>query len=222
MKINFITLFPSKISAFFSEGLQKKAIEKGIFSINIINLRDFSNDKWGRVDDTVYGGGPGMLLKVEPIHKALLSLGEEKGTVCLMTPSGIPFTQKVARKFSTENRNITLISGYYEGIDHRVTEHLVDTELSLGNYVLSSGDLPALCVADAITRLIPGFMGDSIGSLEEESHDIEGQLEYPQYTKPSVYNDWKVPEVLINGHHAEIKKWKEQNRKRIQAEEADR
>jgi len=176
-------------------------------------LRDFSNDKFGRVDDTVYGGGPGMLLKVEPIHKALLSLGENKGIVCLMSPSGIPYSQKKAVEFAEKKENITFISGYYEGVDHRVTEQLVDVELSLGNYVLSSGDLPSLCVSDSVIRLLPGFMGDAYGSLVDESHNKEGQLEYPQYTKPQNYNEWIVPDVLMSGNHSEISKWKEKNRK---------
>jgi tRNA (guanine37-N1)-methyltransferase len=213
--INFITLFPNKIHSYFAEGLPKKAIENSVFRINVINLRDFSNDRFGRVDDTVYGGGPGMLLKVEPIHKALLSLGEDKGTVCMMSPSGIPFTQKKANEFAEKKMNLTFISGYYEGVDHRVTEHLVDVELSLGNYVLSSGDLPSLCVSDSVIRLLPGFMGDSYGSLVDESHNREGQLEYPQYTKPQNYNEWFVPTVLISGNHSEISKWKEKNRKQM-------
>ena len=213
MQINFITLFPNKILSYFSEGLQKKAIDKGVFSVSIVNLRDFSSDRFGRVDDTVYGGGPGMLLKVEPIHKALLSLGDKKGTVCLMSPSGTPYSQRIASEFAEKKTNLTFISGYYEGIDHRVTEHLVDVELSLGNYVLSSGDLPSLCVSDSVIRLLPGFMGDSYGSLIEESHNEEGQLEYPQYTKPQNYNEWLVPDILISGNHLEISKWKEKNRK---------
>ena len=215
MQINFITLFPNKVLSYFSEGLQKKAIDKGVFSVSIVNLRDFSSDRFGRVDDTVYGGGPGMLLKVEPIHKALLSLGDKKGTVCLMSPSGIPYSQRIAGEFAKKNANLTFISGYYEGIDHRVTEHLVDVELSLGNYVLSSGDLPSLCVSDSVIRLLPGFMGDSYGSLIEESHNEEGQLEYPQYTKPQNYNEWLVPDILISGNHLEISKWKEKNRKQM-------
>ena len=215
MQINFITLFPNKILSYFSEGLQKKAIDKGVFSVSIVNLRDFSSDRFGRVDDTVYGGGPGMLLKVEPIHKALLSLGDKKGTVCLMSPSGTPYSQRIACEFAEKKTNLTFISGYYEGIDHRVTEHLVDVELSLGNYVLSSGDLPSLCVSDSVIRLLPGFMGDSYGSLIEESHNEEGQLEYPQYTKPQNYNEWLVPDILISGNHLEISKWKEKNRKQM-------
>jgi tRNA (guanine37-N1)-methyltransferase len=213
LKFNFITLFPEKIQAYFATGLQQRAIENGVFSINIINLRTFSTDKTGRVDDTLYGGGPGMLLKVEPIHRALLSLGDEKGTVCLLSASGIPFKQSIANHFLEKTAKITLISGYYEGIDHRVTEHLVDIELCLGNYVISSGDLAALCIADAIARLLPGFMGAN-ESLLDESHCTEGLLEYPQYTKPADYNGWKVPDILLSGNHAEIKKWRENHRKK--------
>jgi len=211
MLFNFITLFPSKISSYFQDGLQKKALEKEILNLNIINLRDFG-DKWGRVDDTVYGGGPGMLLKIEPIEKALDTLGQSRGTVILLSPSGQLFNQQKAVELSNLN-SITFISGYYEGVDHRVTEHLVDIELSIGKYVISSGDLAALCIADSVLRLIPGFMGGGEASLKDESFSIEDVLDYPQFTKPSSYRGWDVPEVLLNGHHGEIKKWKEINRK---------
>ncbi|PJZ69543.1 tRNA (guanosine(37)-N1)-methyltransferase TrmD [Leptospira perolatii] len=217
MKFNFISLFPSKIEAYFREGLQEKAIRRNIFSIQVVQLRDFANNKHQKVDDTPYGGGPGMLLKVEPIHLALQSLGEEKGKVILTTPSGIPFTQEIAMKLASAQSNLTFISGYYEGVDHRVSEHLVDIELSLGNYVLSAGDLASVCIVDAVSRLLPGFMGDE-GSLSDESHNVVDVLEYPQYTKPSEYNGWKVPEVLLSGHHAAIESWRETNRKRIDSD----
>jgi len=212
LKINYITLFPERIESYFQYGLPKKAIENKVFEIQVLDLRKFSSDKFGRVDDTVYGGGPGMLLKVEPIHKALESLGEDKGTVCMMTPSGETFTQMHAVQFAEAKKNLTLISGYYEGIDYRVNQFLIDRELSLGNYVISSGDLASLCVSDAIVRLLPGFMGGGLISLSDESHNELNLLEYPQYTKPSEYNGWKVPEVLLSGNHAEISKWKEKNR----------
>ncbi|TGL59423.1 tRNA (guanosine(37)-N1)-methyltransferase TrmD [Leptospira sarikeiensis] len=214
MKFNFITLFPSKIQSYFSEGLQEKAIQKGVFSVNIVHLRDFSNNKHLKVDDTPYGGGPGMLLKVEPIDLALKSLGEDRGLVILTTPSGIPFDQSVAEKLSKSEKPLTFISGYYEGVDHRVTEHLVDIELSLGNYVISAGDLASLCITDAVSRLLPGFLGDQ-GSLNEESHNEKDILEYPQYTKPSEYNGWKVPEILLGGNHAAIESWRNANRKKV-------
>ena len=211
MLFNFITLFPSKIDAYFAEGLQKKALDTHVFSYNTVLLREFG-DKWGRVDDTVYGGGPGMLLRVEPIHKALESISEKKGTVILLSPTGQEFSQKIAEKLSILPI-LTFISGYYEGIDHRVTEHLVDIELCIGKYVLSSGDLPALCVADSILRLLPGFMGGGKCSIQDESFSEDNLLDYPQYTKPAIYNGWQVPEVLLNGNHGEIKKWKEKHRK---------
>ncbi|NBU98170.1 MAG: tRNA (guanosine(37)-N1)-methyltransferase TrmD [Spirochaetia bacterium] len=210
MHFNFITLFPSKISSYFEEGLQQRAMEKGILTYKTILLRDFG-DKWGRVDDTVYGGGPGMLLKVEPVEKALRSI-PDPGKVILLSPSGSLFTQKKAEELS-KLPTLTFISGYYEGIDHRVTEHLVDVELSIGKYVISSGDLAALCISDSVLRLIPGFMGGGEDSLKDESHSIEDILDYPQYTKPASYKGWDVPEVLLNGHHGEIKKWKETHRK---------
>lgn len=213
LRYNFISLFPEKIQAYYSSGLPARAIERGILELNTIQLRDFANNKHGKVDDTIYGGGSGMLLKVEPFHLALQSLGQKKGFVILTSPSGMQFTQSVARKLS-KFPIITFLSGYYEGVDHRVSEFLVDVELSLGNYVLSSGDLASLCISDALLRLIPGFMTDSEGSLSEESHDEEGVLEYPQYTKPAVYNSWKVPEVLLSGNHLEIQKWKQANRKK--------
>lgn len=213
MKFHFITLFPEKIQSYFLYGLPKKAIEKNIFSVQTINLRDYSNDKFGRVDDTVYGGGPGMLLKIEPIVRALDSI-EDKGTVCLLSPQGRIFDQKLAFEFAEKRQSITFLSGYYEGIDDRVREHLVDKELSLGKFVMSSGDLAALCMADAIMRLLPDFMGGEL-SLQDESYNQDGIMEYPQYTRPSDYKGWKVPDVLLSGNHGEIQKWKEQHKNKI-------
>lgn len=212
MRFNFITLFPNKILSYFQEGLHAKALSKGILELNVIHLRDFANNKHGKVDDTVYGGGAGMLLKVEPFHLALNSLGEKKGFVILTSPSGYPFSQAICKALA-KKEIITFLSGYYEGVDHRVSEFLVDLELSVGNYVLSSGDLASLCIADAVLRLVPGFLGDYQNSLAEESHNEEGVLEYPQYTKPAEYNGWKVPAVLLGGHHGEIQKWRKANRK---------
>jgi tRNA (guanine37-N1)-methyltransferase len=214
IQFNFLTLFPNKILSYFQEGLPAKAIENNILKINVLNIRDFSNDKWKRVDDTIYGGNPGMLLKVEPIHKALESLGENRGYVVYVSPSGKQFHQGLAKELNESKQIFTFISGYYEGIDHRIVEHLVDVELSLGNYVISSGDLASLCISDAILRLNPGFMGGSETSLLDESHNRVGVLEYPQYTRPADYNGWKVPDVLLNGNHREIELWKENNRKK--------
>ena len=220
MKFNFITLFPDRILSYFGEGLPAKAIERGVFSVNAVNLRSFSTNRHGNVDDIIYGGGPGMLLQVEPIDLALRSLGNDKGLVILTTPSGIPFQQRISEELADNYSSISFISGYYEGIDHRVTQHLVDKEISLGNYVLSAGDLPALCIADSVARLLPGFMGKK-ESLEDESHKVENILEYPQYTRPPRYKGWDVPEVLTGGNHAAIDKWREQNRKHRGHDESD-
>lgn len=217
MRFNFLTLFPEKIHSYFAAGLPAKAIENQVITIHTVNIRDFSSNKHHRVDDTIYGGGPGMLLQIEPIEKALQSLADEKGHVCLLSASGQHYHQQLACELAQMTGPITFISGYYEGIDHRVSEHLVDREISIGNYVISAGDLAALCVCDSITRLLPGFMGQK-ESLTEESHNIRGLLEYPQYTKPSQYKDWQVPDVLLSGNHAEIEKWRQENRKQLDNE----
>lgn len=212
MLFNFITLFPERIEAYFSTSLPAKAIEKGILKIKTVQLRDFADNKHNRVDDTIYGGGPGMLLQVGPIFRALESLGEDRGHVVLLSASGATFDQSTAEEMQLNYDKITFISGYYEGVDHRVTEHLIDREVALGNYVISSGDVAALCVADAVSRLVPGFLG-KISSLDEESHNRMDVLEYPQYTKPREFNGWTVPDVLVEGNHKEIERWREANRK---------
>ncbi|MCC5813332.1 MAG: tRNA (guanosine(37)-N1)-methyltransferase TrmD [Leptospira sp.] len=212
MLFNFITLFPERIETYFSTSLPAKAVERGVLKIRTIQLRDFADNKHNRVDDTIYGGGPGMLLQVAPIFRALESLGSDKGHVVLLSASGQTFEQSIAEEMQREYDKITFISGYYEGVDHRVSEHLIDREVALGNYVISSGDVAAICVADSISRLVPGFLG-KISSLDEESHNICNVLEYPQYTKPRDFNGWKVPDVLVEGNHKEIERWREANRK---------
>ncbi len=212
MRFNFITLFPAKIEAYFADGILGKAREKGLLETHILHLRDFAENKHNKVDDTIYGGGPGMLLQVGPIYRALESLGDQKGMVVLLSPSGELFQQKMAQQWVQKQSTFTFISGYYEGVDHRVALHLVDTEVALGNYVISSGDLGSLVLADCLSRLEPGVLGKE-ESLSEESHNEEGSLEYPQFTKPADFLGWKVPEILLNGHHEEIRKWRELNRK---------
>jgi tRNA (guanine37-N1)-methyltransferase len=209
---NFITLFPERIQSYFSTSIPGKAVEREVVEVRTIQLRDFAQNKHNRVDDTIYGGGPGMLLQVEPIFYALDSLGEDKGYVILLSASGEIFTQEMAREIHRDYKKITFISGYYEGVDQRVSDHLVDREVALGNYVISSGDLAAICVADCIARLEPGYLGRE-SSLNEESHNEDEILEYPQYTKPREFNGWKVPEVLVEGNHKEIDRWREANRK---------
>jgi len=205
-------LFPEKIEAYFSTGIPGKAKNNGVIEIHSVHLREFAGNKHNKVDDTIYGGGPGMLIQVGPVFRALESLGENKGLVILMSPSGQLFDQNLAVELANSGKSITFISGYYEGVDHRVTEHLVDREVAIGNYVISSGDLASLVVADSVSRLVPGFLGKE-ASLEEESHNTEEELEYPQYTKPFEFMGWTVPEILVNGNHEEIRKWRQKNRK---------
>ncbi|TGN18529.1 tRNA (guanosine(37)-N1)-methyltransferase TrmD [Leptospira idonii] len=212
MLFNFITLFPDKIDSYFSSGIPGKAKNNGFIQIHTVHLRDFAGNKHQKVDDTIYGGGPGMLLQVGPVYRALESLGENKGQVVLLSPSGQLFNQRLAQEMYASSQTFTFISGYYEGVDHRVTEHLIDREVAIGNYVISSGDLASLVVADSISRLVPGFLGKE-ASLEEESHNEEEELEYPQYTKPYDFMGWTVPDVLVNGNHEEIRKWRQKNRK---------
>ena len=202
MKINFVTLFPNFYEPFKNESITKRAIEKGILEVNVIDFRDFSTDKHNKVDDIVYGGGQGMLLMVEPIDKALETT---KGKRILLSPQGKPFTQAKAKELSQESE-ITFVAGHYEGFDERVRS-LVDEEISIGDYVLTGGELPSMVIADAVVRLIPGV-------IKEESHihdSFQNDLfYYPQYTRSREYKGMKVPEVLLNGNHAEIEKWRKE------------
>lgn len=202
MKINFITLFPNYYEPFKSESITKRAIEKGLLDVNVIDFRQFTDNKHNKVDDIVYGGGQGMLLMVEPIDKAMETT---KGKRILLSPQGKPFTQAKALELSKE-KEVTFIAGHYEGFDERVRE-LVDEEISIGDYVLTGGELPSMVIADAVVRLIPGV-------IKEESHVYDsfqdGLLDHPQYTRPREYKGMKVPEVLLNGNHAKIDEWRKQ------------
>jgi len=189
-----------------------KARDRGLLEVHTAFLRDFSGNKHSKVDDTIYGGGPGMLLQVGPIFRALSSLEEKKGHVILLSPTGETWNQKLAKELASDFQTFTFISGYYEGVDHRVKEHLIDREVSLGNYVISTGDLGALVLADSLARLVRGVLGDE-ESLIEESHNDEGILEYPQYTKPRDFQGWIVPEVLLEGHHERILEWRRSHRR---------
>ncbi|VEU75434.1 tRNA (guanine-N(1)-)-methyltransferase [Mycoplasmopsis maculosa] len=206
MKINFLTLFPNYYEPFVNESIIFKAIQKEIIDINVIDFRDFSKDKHKKVDDEIFGGGHGMLLQIEPIDLALESLKNRGGYKILVSPQGKVFTQEIANKLSKYDQ-ITFISGRYEGFDERVVD-LVDEELSIGDYVLTGGELPSMVMADSIVRLVKGV-------IREESHEFEsfqgiGLLEHPQYTRPRDYKGMLVPEVLLNGNHAEIEKWKKE------------
>ena len=202
MKINFVTLFPKFYAPFKTESITKRAIEKGLLDVNVIDFREFAIGKHNRVDDITYGGGSGLLLMVEPIDKALQST---KGHKILLSPQGKQFTQAKAKELSKLNE-ITFVAGHYEGFDERIRT-LVDEEISIGDYVLTGGELPSMVIADAVVRLIPGV-------IKEESHELDSfqnnLLDFPQYTKPREYNGMKVPDVLLNGNHAKIKQWREE------------
>lgn len=205
MKIDIITLFPELISTYTSYGIIGRAVENNLLNINYVNLRDFSENKHKKVDDYPYGGGPGMLLKPEPLYNALKSIKSENSYTVYLSPRGSLFSQKKAKEYSSLE-HLILITGHYEGIDQRIIDNFVDEEISIGDYVLTSGELPALIMADAIGRLIPGVLG-SDESIVEESHS-NNLLEYPQYTRPEDFMGMKVPEIILSGNHQKIKDWR--------------
>ncbi|MBR4012319.1 MAG: tRNA (guanosine(37)-N1)-methyltransferase TrmD [Spirochaetaceae bacterium] len=213
MNFHVLTLFPEIPRAFFETSIMKKAVDKGIIAYDLVNIRDFAFDKHKTCDDSPYGGGAGMLMLPEPLNLGLKSvcskIKEEQGSkakkrVIYVTPSGKPFTQKLAQDLSQED-NLIFICGRYEGIDQRIIDTWVDDEISIGDYVMSSGELAATVIIDAVYRLVDGVI--SSDSLSEESH-TDGLLEYPQYTHPEVFCGKKVPEVLLSGHHENIRKWR--------------
>ncbi len=207
MRIDILTLFPEMFQSPFSTSILKRAIDRGLVSVNLHNIRDYTHDKHHTVDDYPYGGGAGMVLKPEPIFEAVESVKPESGEVpiILLSPQGRPFSQQVALELSKYSRLI-LICGRYEGVDERVHSHLVTDEISIGDYVLSGGELAAMVVVEAVVRLLPGVLGSEASPLDD-SH-VAGLLEYPQYTRPAVFRDWSVPEVLLSGNHAQIAKWR--------------
>lgn len=206
MRIDILTLFPNMFSGPFDESIIKRAIDRQLVSIVIHNLRDYTSDRHRIVDDSPYGGGPGMVLKPEPLFAAVEAIrGEAQTPVILLTPQGRLFQQRAAEELATYDQMI-LICGHYEGVDERVREHLVSDEISIGDYVLSGGELAAMVVVDAVVRQLPGALG-SEASAGEDSH-ASGLLEYPQYTRPQVFRGWGVPEVLLSGNHAKIARWR--------------
>jgi tRNA (guanine37-N1)-methyltransferase len=219
MKIDVLTLFPGMFAGPLDESIIMRARKAGLLDLQIHNLRDCAHDRHKTVDDRPFGGGPGMLLKPEPIFEAVEKLARENTRVILFSPAGRPFNQAIARELA-KAEHLLLISGHYEGFDERVREQLADDELSIGDYVLTNGGLPVMVVIDAVTRLIPGVLGD-----DESSHDesfSQGLLEYPQYTRPAEFRDLKVPEVLLSGNHAEIARWRaEQARLRTKERRPD-
>jgi tRNA (guanine37-N1)-methyltransferase len=205
VKIDVLTLFPAMFAGPLDESIIMRARKAGLLELKIHQLRDWTQDRHKTVDDRPFGGGPGMLMKPEPLFAAVESLQREHTKVILLTPSGRKFSQAIARELAAEP-DLLLVTGHYEGFDERVREALADDELSIGDYVLTNGALPAMVVIDAVTRLLPGVLGDDDSSRDESfSH---GLLEYPQYTRPAEFRGLKVPDVLVSGHHAEIEKWR--------------
>jgi tRNA (guanine37-N1)-methyltransferase len=210
MHFDILTLFPGLFAGVFQESIIKRARDAGFVTIDLHNIRDYATGRHKVTDDTPYGGGGGMIMKPEPIFAAVDTvLAEAIGAVpiILLTPKGRPFSQAVARKLSQQPR-LLLICGRYEGVDERVHRHLVTDEISIGDYVLSGGEIPAMVLVDAVTRMIPGVLGDPAATFED-SH-AEGLLEYPHYTRPPVFRNHAVPDVLLSGHHAEITRWRRQ------------
>src|SRR5450759_6006105 len=212
MKIDVLTLFPAMFAGPLDESIIKRARLKGLLDLKIHDLRQWTHDRHRTVDERPFGGGPGMLMKPEPLFEAVESLKREKTRVILLSPAGRQFNQAIARELA-QQEDLLLVTGHYEGFDGRVREKLADDELSIGDYVLRNGALPAMVVIDAVTRLLPGALGDDESSHDESfSPDLPG-LEYPQYTRPAEFRDMKVPEVLLSGNHAEIAKWRAEQAK---------
>ena len=224
MRIDILTLFPEVCRAPLSESMMKRAQESGALDLHIHNLRDWTTDKHHVVDDAPFGGGQGMVMKAEPIFKAVEQLRGEEGKtsnvqrptsnielqrpkVVLMSPTGRRFDQQMAKEFSRES-HLIIICGHYEGIDHRVIEHLVDGEVSIGDYVLTNGAIAAVVFVDAIVRLLPGVLGDEQSAADDSFSG--GLLEGPQYTRPAEFRGWKVPEILLSGNHAAIAAWRKE------------
>jgi len=219
MKIDVLTLFPAMFAGPLDESIIKRAREAGRLDLTIHNLRDYAHDRHKTVDDRPFGGGPGMLLKPEPIFEAVESLAREGTRVILLSPSGRPFSQAIASELSGQE-HLLMVSGHYEGFDERAREQLADDELSIGDYVLTNGALPVMVIIDAVTRLLPGVLGDE-DSARDDSFS-QGLLEYPQYTRPAEFRGMKVPEILLSGNHAEIARWRaEQARLRTQERRPD-
>ena len=240
MRFDILTLFPEVVETYAKTSIIGAAKEKGLVEINAVNLRDFGDGRHKTVDDTPYGGGAGMVMKIKPVAEAIASIksqcpplrhpelaspGSKEGSagqanpnaqlrrIVVLSARGEQFTQKKAYEYS-QLEQLILICGRYEGIDQRVADYLADEEISVGPYVLAGGELPALTIMEATARLVFGVLGNP-ESLREESHSKESQLEYPQYTKPEVFGEWEVPKVLMSGNHEEIRRWRQEQRLKI-------
>ena len=209
MKFDILTIFPEIIEEYINKGIVSIAKEKGLVEINVHNLRNWTEDNHKTVDDTPCGGGPGMVLKVEPIYRAKQDLKKENTIVAITTPKGEKLVQSKLKDFSTKSDlHMIILCGRYEGFDQRIHDNLVDYEFSIGDYVLSGGELASLVLVDGITRLLPGVLGNE-ESLSDESFNDGETFDYPQYTRPIEFNGWKVPEILLSGDHEKIRQWRE-------------
>jgi tRNA (guanine37-N1)-methyltransferase len=212
ISFDILTIFPDQLNQFMEFGVFRIAKENNLLEYKVHDLRSWAADKHGHIDDRPYGGGAGMVIKVEPIFDALKELKKDNSKVILFTPAGKILDQPLVKELagiesdSQEDKHYILLCGHYEGFDYRIHEHLADIEISLGRYVLSGGELPALILMDSITRLVPGVLGNEMSPVEESFED--GTLEHPHYTRPEEFNGWKVPEVLLSGNHGEIAKWR--------------
>ncbi len=210
MRFDILTLFPDMIRPFLAESILARAIERGLIQVHVHDIRAYAAGRHLVADDYPYGGGGGMVMKPEPIFRAVEAVRADAGArspVILLTPQGRVLTQAVARELAGHARLI-LVCGHYEGVDERVRQHLVTDEISIGDYVLTGGELPALVVVDAVARLVPGVLGDE-EAPDKDSHSA-GLLEYPHYTRPAEFRGWRVPEVLLSGHHGEVARWRRQ------------
>jgi tRNA (guanine37-N1)-methyltransferase len=208
MRIDVLTLFPDMFDGVFGASILGKARDKGIVSLNAVNFRDYANNKHNTVDDYPYGGGGGMVLKPEPLFAAVEDLAPEgikSPRVILMCPQGETYTQSKAEELSKEE-HLVFVCGHYEGYDERIREHLVTDEISIGDYVLTGGELPAMSVIDSVVRLLPGVLGNENSAVTDSFST--GLLEYPHYTRPAVFRGWEVPDVLLSGHHANVEAWR--------------
>ena len=224
LRFDILTIFPSMFSSYLDESMIKRAKSRKLLDIRVHDLRDWAEGKHHKVDDRPFGGGPGMLMKVEPFYRALKSLKALKSAkkdrpyVILLSPRGTRFTQRVAERL-VKHKQIIFLCGRYEGIDQRVTDHLVDEEISVGDYVLTGGELPAMTILDAVSRLVPGVVGKE-ASIVEESHSSEGFIEHPHYTRPEDFSPkkgehWSVPPVLLSGDHKKIGEWRSKHAKNV-------
>ncbi len=214
MRFDIVTIFPNIIEEYVNTGILSGAQKKDLVEIAVHDLRKWTNDRHKTVDDTPYGGGPGMIMKVEPIYKAVNELKKDGTIVAITTPKGERLTQSKLKEFSQKkDLHMIVLCGRYEGFDQRIHDYVADYEFSIGDYILSGGEIPALVLVDGITRLIPGVLGNE-QSLDEETFE-NNTLKYPQYTKPENFNGWKVPDVLLSGNHKEIKEYREKNKQKL-------